>query len=105
MNLNIQLVDPASKPTKQRSTDRILVLKPQEGKAKSTTGLTDPRLFAGSNELHAIMDERTTLWFLKLKYGGLEPSLKQRFTDFNKLLEFTTQYYKKRNIDIVEVKD
>lgn len=91
--------------SKMRSTDRILVLRPIEGsKAKSSTGLVDPRLFKGDNNLHAIMDPMG-LWYCRLDQGVIPPELKQQFTSFAKLLKHIQEYYKTRNIEIVEVKD
>lgn len=92
---------------KERKKDRILVLRPKEGeKAKSSTGLIDPRLFTGENKLHAIMDERSRMWYLKYEQGGLPPVLKGiRFTKFDFLLKYVSEYFKKRNIQIVEVID
>lgn len=91
---------------KERSTDRILVLKPIEGeKVKSSKGLIDPRLFTGENELHAIQDRQTTLWYFKYRMGGLPEALKQQFTNFPKLLTFATGYFKNRGVEIKEVLD
>lgn len=92
--------------SKERSTDRILSLRPIEGlKTKSSVGAYDSRLFTGDNKLHAIMDQRTCLWYLKYEAGGLQEPLKQRFTNFKTLLDFTTEYFKRRNIEIKEIID
>lgn len=91
---------------KERKTDRVLELKPIEGKATlSSTGLVDPRLFNGENKLHAVMDTRNCMWRLKYEAGGLPEPLKQTFTNFTKLLEFTTRYFNKRNIEITRIID
>jgi len=91
---------------KQRSPNRILVLKPIEGtKAMSTTGLTDPRLFKNENSLHAIMDDSTCLWRMKYEQGSIPAELRQSFTSFRLLKAHAERYYKQRNIEVVEVKD
>jgi hypothetical protein len=89
-----------------RSDTRTLVLAPIEGeKIKSSTGLVDPGLFTGENNLFAIMDTQTCLWCFKYKRGGLPPALKQRFTSFDRLLEYARNYFRTRGIQIVEVLD
>lgn len=91
---------------KNRSTDIILVLKPVDGeKPKSVTGLVDPRLFTGENRLHAIMNTQTCLWHLAYDNGILPGALKQQWTGWDPLYKFTTAYFKRRNIEIVEVID
>lgn len=92
--------------TNNRSSDRVLVLKTIDGmKTLDSIGLVDKRLFNGDNKLHAVMDLQTCHWYLKYDMGGLPQHLKQRFTTFSKLLEYTRDYFKKRNIEIVEVQD
>ena len=99
------MINLATSP-KERKTDRILVIKPIEGKSTlSSTGLVDPRLFTGENKLHAIMDTRNTLWYLKLDSGGLAEPLKQRFKTFDSLLSYTKRYFDKRNLQITEIID
>ena len=91
---------------KARKTDRILVVKPIEGKkALNSSGLVDPRLFTGANNLHAIQDPGNTLWSLKLDSGGLAEPLKQRFKTFDTLLDFVKSYFRKRNLEVTEVID
>src|SRR5258708_21270275 len=91
---------------KNRETDIIIKLKPIEGKSpKSSTGITDNRLFTGENNLHAIMDKQTCLWYMVMDSGVLPHPLKQRFTNFNLLLRHATDYYARRNIMITEVID
>lgn len=90
----------------QRATDRVLVLRPIEGKRPlSSTGLVDTRLFTGANNLHAVMNQRTCLWNLKYDSGGLPDPLKQRFTSFDRLKQYADGYFRKRGIEIVEVID
>ena len=91
---------------KMHSPHRELIVRPMEGKQakQSHTGLLDPGIFTGTNSLHAFMDE-TGLWFCKYERGILPEPLKQRFTSLSKLLSFTKDYFGKRNLEIVEVKD
>lgn len=85
-------------------SDRVLVLEVIDGeKPKSSTGLTDSRLFTGANKLHAIMDIQSTLWSLKYEMGGVPEEFKQRFTSFSKLKSFVDDYYATRNVRIKEV--
>lgn len=88
-----------------RKSDRILVLKPIDGKPRTTMGLTDTGLFTGDNELHAIMDQVTCLWHMRYKNGITPLVLKGQFTSFDKLYRYAETYFKKRNIDIIEVLD
>ena len=89
--------------SKNKSDDRILVLKVMEGKKTvSSSGISDPRLFTGENRVHAVMDT-TGLWYLKYEIGGVPGALKQKFTKFSDLLRFAKNYYMKRNIEILEV--
>ena len=87
-------------------SDRVLVLKVKDGKAPLTsTGLVDNRLFSGENNLHGVMDPQSCLWSFKYEMGGLPPALKdQKFTSFSVLKRYAEEYFKKRNIEIVEVK-
>jgi hypothetical protein len=91
---------------KERSTDRILVLKPKEGGAKEKAGgQTNNRLFRGSNNIHAIMNPKTCLWYLRYDDGMLQAPLKQRFVSFEDAYKFTKNFFAKRNVDIAEVID
>lgn len=88
-----------------RSTDRILKLKKIEGKIpKSSTGMEDPRLFSGDNNLHAIQDTNG-LWYLQYDCGMLNEALKVRFTNFPALMKHVKYYYIRRNIIVEEVLD
>lgn len=90
---------------KERKQDRILVLKVMDGvKPKTGTGLVDPRLFSGDNELHCIQD-KTSLWYFKYKFGGIPEPLKQRFTTFDEALRHATKYFKSRNVLVESVLD
>lgn len=90
---------------KEKSSDRILVLAPTDGKfAKGAAGLSST-LFTGENNLHAIQEEQTLLWKLQYDHGGLPPVLKQKWTTFTKLHDFVKDYMLKRNVQIKEIKD
>lgn len=95
-----------SPESKMRSPDRILVLKAIDGKKPlNTSGVADPRLFNGENKLHAIMDPESCLWKLKYDMGIVPETMKGTFTGFKALKKFADEYYGRRNIQIVEVKD
>lgn len=86
------------------SDDRIFVLERIPGlHTKATSGLTANDLFTGDNKLHAVRDTKSTLWGLKYEKGILPEPFKQQFTNFNTLLKFVTDYYKRRNVSVKEV--
>lgn len=90
--------------TKARKTDRVLVLRPIEGKqTKSSTGLTDPRLFTGENSLHIVKDTQNNMWKFRLDAGGLPEPLKQSFTNYEKARKHAEVYYRSRNVQIKEI--
>lgn len=89
-----------------RSDDRILVLQLIDGsKPKRDSGLVDSRIFTGENTLHAVRDPNFSYWTLKYEHGAVPPPLQQRFISFNDLYQFTSDYFKNRNIAVVDVKD
>ena len=92
-----------SPESKMRSPDRVLVLNVIDPKEK--TGLIDPQVFAGNNPLHAKRDDQAGLWYLQYEKGILPEPLKQKFTSFKALLKYSDDYFKKRDINIKEVKD
>ena len=95
-----------SPESKMRSADRILELEVIDGMApKSNTGMVDTSLFTGTNKLHAKMDPATTLWSFQYERGILPEPLKAKFTSFKILRKYAEDYFKKRNIQIKEVKD
>lgn len=99
-------MDRAKNLVKNKSDDRVLVLKPIEGMdALSNKGMVDKRLFSRENNLHAIMDKKTTLWGMQMDHGLLPQQLAMKFTSFPKLLKHATEYYRLRNIEIKEVID
>lgn len=91
---------------KNRSDDVIFVLKPVEGKQTlNSMGVVDPRLFSGENRLHAVFETQTAFWYLKYDHGVVPEPFKQKFTSLEKLMIFVKDYFKKRNIEIAEIKD
>ena len=90
--------------TKNHTPQREIVLKPIDGRPKTSGGLVDTRLFKGDNKLKAMMDE-SGLWYCKFEQGLLPESLKVKFTSVSKLVAFVKAYYDKRNIEVIEVKD
>lgn len=91
---------------KMRSDDRIIVLKPMEGKdTLSSKGMIDNRLFTGDNNLHAKLDKHHMLWWLQTEKGLLPQELKQRWTTFDKCIEYVKDYFNRRNIEVIEVID
>ncbi len=89
-----------------QSHDIIIELQAIEGKATlDSMGLVDQRLFTGENKLHAKMDTQSCLWHCEYDNGMLPQPLKQRFTSFNRLLNFVGDYFKRRNIEILRVVD
>jgi len=88
-----------------RKTDIVLVLKPIDGSPRHASGLIDRKLFTGENNLHAIMDTQTCLWRVQYEHGTVPEPLRQRFTSYAMLIKFVTDYMKRRNINIVEIRD
>ncbi len=92
--------------TKMRSYDRVILLKPMEGKEViSSTGKVDPRLFNGGNRLHAVYNVNTGLWDLKVENGSIAGGLQGSFSDFEALLIYVTSYFNRRNIEVTGVQD
>ena len=92
--------------TKMRSYDRVILLKPIEGKEViSSTGKVDPRLFNGGNKLHAVYNVTTGLWDLKVENGSIAGGLQGSFSEFESLLTHVTSYFNRRNIEVTGVQD
>lgn len=91
---------------KNRATNIELKLRPIEGKkGKDTNGLVDTQLFTGDNKLWAVRNNQTCLWKMYYERGIVPTPLKSSYTNFNNLLKYATEYFKKRNIEIYEVID
>lgn len=106
--MNYPLSDTVEIPeTNIRSSTRILMLAPVEGKSvKNNIGLVDNRMFTGKQNLVVKMDPQTNLWsFMYTNKGLLPGALEGQFTSFSKAYEHAEGYFKRRNIQITEVKD
>lgn len=92
---------------RMRSSDRVLELAPMEGKkALDTNGMADPRLFTGEQKLHLKMDPSSCLWYFQWENAGILPgALKGKYTGFKSGIKFAEDYFKKRNIQITQVRD
>lgn len=91
---------------KMHTLDRIIVLKTMEGKDPLTSdGFVDKRLFNGENNLHAIFDIRTGMWFLRYDKGLLPGALDVKYISLPEILDYVRQYFARRNVEVVEVKD
>lgn len=86
-----------------RKTDRILKLEKFDPKQK--TDLIDPKVFTGGNNLHVIEDLSTNLWTFKYEHGHVPPQLRNKFTDFKTAKAHADNYFKTKNIRIVQVID
>lgn len=96
----------ARRKSKMHSEERILSLKVIDGKKPlSSTGNVDARLFGGENNLRAVYDDRFGMWGLKYDLGAIPGGLDQKFTDFDKLLQYVRSYFKTRNVEVTEVID
>ena len=89
---------------KNHAPERELVIKPMEGKMVKGSNLIDSRVWKGDNTLKTIQDE-TSLWGFKFEKGLLPEPLKQRFTSASKAIAFAKEYFAKRNLEVIEVKD
>lgn len=85
-----------------RSNDRILVLEKQD-KTSKDSGMLDPKLFEGKNNLHCYIDGG--LWYFKMEHGLIPIPLRQKFTSFKTAKETAEAYFKTRNVRIVDVLD
>jgi hypothetical protein len=91
---------------KNASKDRTLVLKPIEGSdTLDSKGMIDKRLFTGTNQLHALMDPEYGHWRVKFDSGIVPPPLQQTWTTFSKAYAAVSEYYKRRNVQIIDVID
>lgn len=92
---------------KNKADDRLLELRPADGKiASSTMGNVDTRLFKGGNKLHVKRNRANDLWHFEYENGILPGGLKDKhFTTFKLAKEHAEAYFKNRNIEIVKVVD
>jgi len=88
--------------TKTVGNDRVIQLRPIEGKQLDSTGMVDKDLFIGTNKLHGIYDDNLQLWYVKFDSGKIPAPLKQRWTSFQQLFKSVKAYYLARNIEIQE---
>lgn len=88
------------------SNDRVLYIRPVDGlKPKSVTGLVDPRLFTGENNLHLVMDTENCLWGFRYERGNIPGALNTKFTSVEKALEHAKSYLRDRNLEIYKIDD
>lgn len=87
-----------------RKTDRTILLERIDPKNKDN-GMIDPKVFAGENNLHLVMDLVTGLWTFKYERGVVPGPLRDRFASPKQALVFAEAYLKTKNIKIVEVQD
>ena len=102
MNYDIE----ARRKDKMMSDDRVLVLRPMEGKKTTDSmGKIDTRLFTGENKLHGIFDPRSGMWNMRYETGALPGALQQKFMEFHELVAFAKAYFKTRNVEVSEILD
>lgn len=87
--------------------DRIISLAPKKGeKVKTSSGMIDSNLFTGENQLHAVFEGHTCLWYLKYTNGALpEPLRDKRYTSFKKAVEAAENYYSRRGLEITKIEE
>lgn len=91
---------------KMHSLDRIIVLRPMDGKKSlSSAGTVDNRLFNGENRLHAVWDVNSGAWEVRYDKGIIPAALDMKFTELTQLIDMVRNYYARRNIEIVEILD
>lgn len=86
-----------------RKKDRILVLEKEDPKNKDT-GLIDPAVFEGKNNLHLIVD-MFGLWSFKYERGVVPSQLKNKFSSFREAYNTAEGYFKTKKIKITKVID
>lgn len=93
--------------TNVRSTDRVLELSPIKGASVlAASGAVDNRLFTGEQKLHLKMDPSTCLWYFQWEQNGILPGgLKGKFTGFKSGIKHAEDYFKKRNVQITQIRD
>jgi hypothetical protein len=89
--------------SRMHAPDRTLVLEKIDPNGKST-GMVDPALLTGENQIIAKMEPESTFWYFTYGRGNLPEPLKQKFTSFGALRKHAETYFKGRNLRIKEVK-
>jgi hypothetical protein len=90
---------------KMNAPERELIIRPIAGtKTLDSAGVVDTRLWKGGNSIRAIMGEGG-IWYFKYENGILPEALKGKYTSISKLVTFAKEYFSKRNLEIVEVKN
>jgi hypothetical protein len=92
---------------KMHSEHRIIHIRPMNN-GKSTlnsSGMVDNRLFTGENKLHATYIDHSGMWKLHYDIGAIPGGLQMQFTTLQELLTHVRSYFKKRNVEVVDVVD
>lgn len=85
-------------------TDRVFELEVIDDKMpKTSTGMTDTRLFQGGNKLHIYKDEETNFWSFKYDQGIIPPDLRCYFTSPSRAIKHANLYYQSRNLRLKEI--
>ena len=80
--------------------DRILKLTQRE--PGTSPGLIGREVFKGANDLHAMYNTDTGLWYFKLDRGEIPEALKQHFTSFSAAFKHVKNYFNGKKIDVTE---
>ena len=60
----------------------------------------------GDMDVNAIKNTQTNLWHLRYNAPAATPTpLQVQFTNFNRLLDFVSEYYHKRNLKVKDIID
>lgn len=73
-------------------------------KPRSSTGISDPRLYQGDNKLLATRGE-DFLWYVKYEKGAIPPALNQKWTHYPRMVADIEAYFNTRNIAIKQIED
>jgi hypothetical protein len=73
-------------------------------KPRSSTGLSDPRLYQGGNKLYATRGD-DFLWYVKYEKGAIPPALNQKWTHYQRMLTDVEAYFNTRNVAIKQIED
>lgn len=89
-----------------RNDERTLVMQRIPGQNVLTnTGMIDNRIYKGETNMKIVRDPTTMMWNFKYEHGVLPEKLKCTFTSFREIIRFANDYFKKRNLEIVEIID